>query len=609
MAEQLISKYGLKWDPWLSPLEIEFQMIRQGGMIERKGKKYGEGLLHHYREAQKLAWPDDDVHRWSDLILRRIIENEVTVIMGPGDSAKTFSVSKFVLIDWWCFPENTLWMLSSTELRGAELRIWGAIKLLFNRGREINPWLPGTVLESKHAITTEEISDDGSEGRLLTKGLIFIPCKQGGRWVGMGAYAGVKPVRHGKLEGRLGHVGDEGSAMERAFLDAYSNWYGKENFRGIITGNPYDTEDTLCVAGEPLDGWDTWTDTEKTQEWKSKFYHAQVISLDGRDSPNFDYPKDQPTRFKYLVGPKKIEAVAKTHGRDSWQFFNQCVGKPRAMGNVKRVLTRQLCENNGVFDSVIWEGSDTIKVAFLDAAYGGVGGDRCMAGHLEFGKDVNGKSVMSFHPLVMVPVSVNNPETPEVQISRFMKHYCFGYDIPAQNCFFDGRSTLAIEMARTWSPDVNVVDFGGTSTKRPVSLEEFIYDDENGTRRLKRCEEHYSKFVSELWFTVYYLCIGQQLRQFPKDAASEGYKREWRYTTGNRIEVETKAEMKERTNQSPDCMDCVVAGIEGARRLGFVIENMRDDRNEKREEQDADWLGKEFESHRKLVKKRELTYN
>lgn len=610
LPAKTISRCGLKFDAeYYTPLEIEFEFIRQGGFIEKQGKKYGEGLKAHHRKAQSLCWPDDDHHRWSDLLLQRITENDICVIMGSGDSGKSYGVAKFVLIDWWAQPDNTLWLLSSTELRGAELRIWGAIKQLFNRARKLHPYLAGTVLESKHAITTEEISEDGSEARLLTKGLIFIPCKQGGQWVGMGAYAGVKPVRDGDKEGRLGHVGDEGSFMERSFLDAYSNWYGKPNFRGIITGNPHDLDDTLCVAGEPVGGWDAWTDTGKTQEWRSTFYDAHVVALDGRDSPNFDYPQDQKAKFPYIVGKKKIDAVATTHGKDSWQYYNQCVGKPRALGNVKRVITRQLCENNHVFDSVVWEGSDTTKVGFLDAAYGGVGGDRCMAGHLEFGRDVDGKSVIAFHPLVMVPVSVRNPETPEVQISRFCMQYCAGYDIPPTNFFFDGRGTLAIEMARIWSAQVNVVDFGGTATKRPVSMEEFIYDEAEGRRRLKLCSEHYSKFVTELWMTVYYLCIGQQLRQFPKEAASEGYKRQWEYAKGNRMELETKADMKERTNQSPDCMDSCVAGIEGARRLGFVVENMRDDRAKQKQSEDERWLEIEFYNHKKLMKKHELTFN
>ncbi len=255
-------------------------------------------------------------------------------------------------------------------------------------------------------------------------------------------------------------------------------------------------------------------------------------------------------------------------------------------------------------------GSDVTKVGFMDAAYGGVGGDRCMAGYLEFGLDVENKSVISLHPLVLVPVSIRNPETPEIQIARFIKQYCFGLDIQPQNFFFDGRGTLAVEMARTWSPEVNVVDFGGPATNRNVSLEEYIWDGDTQTRRLKRCNEHYCKFVSELWYSVYYLIIGHQLRQLPKDVASEGWRREWDYTTGNRIEIETKAEMKLRTNQSPDCMDAVVAGIEGARRLGFVIENMRDPKSGNNNPDNKDfWLDRELKKEKDKRKKYSLTYS
>ncbi len=604
-----IRRYSLVWDD-MDDLQIEMACVRKGGKWKMAdGKEYGEGMFYHCKQRDKLLWPEDDSHRWTDLVMSRILENEILVLMGSSDSGKTYPVSKFILADWWTWPDNTLWLISSTELRGAELRIWGAIKQLFNRARDRWRWLPGTVLDSKHCISTEEIGEDGEEARLLTKGLIFIPCKQGGSWVGMGAYAGVKPVRYGNQEGRLGHVGDEASFMSPSFLDAYSNWYGKENFKGILTGNPCDLDDPLCTAAEPEGGWDTWQDSGTTQEWKTKFYGAHALALDGRDSPNNDYPQEGKPKFPYLVGKKKINAVTETHGTDSWQFFNQCVGKPRALGNVKRVITRQLCENNKAYDSVIWMGSDVTKVGFMDAAYGGVGGDRCMAGYLEFGLDVENKSVIALHPLVLVPVSIRNPETPEVQIARFVKQYCFGLDIQPSNFFFDGRGTLAVEMARTWSADVNVVDFGGVATNRPVSMEEYMWDDTKSERRLKKCAEHYSKFVSELWFAVYYLIIGHQLRQLPKDVASEGWKREWRYTNGNRIEVETKAEMKVRTNQSPDLFDALVAGIEGARRLGFVIENMRDPKTDKNPDDKDFWLDREMQKEKDKRKKYSLTYS
>ena len=47
-----IRKYGLRFDPSTSALEIEFQFIRAGGFIEIGGVKYGEGLFHHFKAAQ-----------------------------------------------------------------------------------------------------------------------------------------------------------------------------------------------------------------------------------------------------------------------------------------------------------------------------------------------------------------------------------------------------------------------------------------------------------------------------------------------------------------------------------------------------------------------------
>jgi hypothetical protein len=600
----MINKYGLEW-PANDPLDVEFEMIRRGGRFELKGKQYGLGLPHHYAEATKLLWPEDDWHTWAELLSRRLAEEDITVIIGPADSSKTYSVSKHVMVDWWAQPDTTLWLLSSTELRGAELRIWGAMKQLFNRARAIRPWLIGTVLESLHAISTETIAEKGSEGRLLTKGLIFIPCKTGGQWVGLGAYAGIKPVRVGDKEGRLGHVGDEASLMGEGFLDAYSNWYGKENFHGILTGNWCDFDDPLGKAAEPVNGWDTWEDTGKTQEWRSRFYNALVVDLDGRDSPNAGFPF---TPYKYLVGPKKLAAVKATHGEDSWQYWSQCVGKPRALGNVKRVLTKSLCEANGAFEQAVWAGGEIVKVGFLDAAYGGVGGDRCVCGYLEFGPDVDGRQVIAIHPLVQVPVSVRNIDSPEDQIARFCMRYFMGVDVPPEHFFFDGRSTLAVALSRLWSTSVNVIDFGGPATDRPVSQDEFVWDGEEKTRRLKRCDEHYSKFVTELWFTLYYLVISKQLRQLPKDAAAEAYKREWRYTKGNRIEVETKKEMKKRTNYSPDLIDSIVTGVEGARRLGFQIELLRGDISQAAQNK-PDWLEAELKKHKQWLRQTELTYD
>lgn len=595
-----VEQYGLWWDDFTPQIQREIYCLERGGRWQRpeSGQWAGEGLFHHFKEFQKLLWPDDDHHRWSDLALQTFLDEDITVMLGSGDSNKTYSMARFVLCDWWIFPHRTLWLVSSTELRGAELRILGKLKELFNRARRLHPWLPGRFLESYHAITAEKISEDQSEGRMLTNGIIFIPCKQGGRWIGMGAYAGIKPTRNG----RLGHCGDEVSFMQKSFLDGYSNWYGKPNFKGLMAANPFDLEDPSCVAAEPVEGWNAWEDSGKTQTWRSKFFNAFVIAFDGRDSPNDDYPADQPTKFPYLIGPKKRNAISTTHGKDSWQWWNQCVGKPRSGMLPKRVLSRQLCEKGKAFDQVIWADVRRTKIAGCDAAYGGVGGDRCIGGHAEFGKDVEGRDILCIYPLVIVPVSVKKTGLPEDQIAEFMKEYCEGYDIPPQNFFFDARATMAMAFARIWSPMVEAVDFGGKPTERPVTHDTYIWEGDKRTRRLQRCDELYSKFVTELWLSVHYVILSGQMRQLPKDAAEEGYKRQWKYTTGNRIEVEPKDEMKLRTQESPDLMDCVVTITEGARRRGFQIRSLanpdnvwRDDKWKDDLRERADKVRKSFE--------------
>src|ERR1041384_100047 len=162
-----ILKYGLEWPEGSHPLEIEFAMIRNGGYFEG----YGEGLFQHYKNAQTLIWPEEDHHRWSDLILRTILEERLTVIQGCRDSGKTRGVSKFVLVDYFCFPFDTLTLMSSTDVRGLELRVWGDLKDLWDRAVARFDWLPGNPVDSKHGIFTDALDDDNNL-RDMRRGII-----------------------------------------------------------------------------------------------------------------------------------------------------------------------------------------------------------------------------------------------------------------------------------------------------------------------------------------------------------------------------------------------------------------------------------------------------
>jgi hypothetical protein len=591
-----LEMYGLSWPKGSDPLKIERMFIRSGGYITKLGKKYGRGLFHHYRHAMTLCWPDEDHHRWSDLMLRNFLDNRITAVSGSRDSSKTHTMSKFGLIDYWMFPECTLSLMSSTDLRGLQLRIWGDIKDLTTRAKERFPWLAGKVVESLHGIFTDELNEE-NEIRDIRKGLIAIPClDRKGTWVGgLEKFVGIKQKRR-----RV--YGDEVQFMHQEYLTILSN-LDKGDFRGVFVGNALANGKALDKLSEPIEGWDNHPEPTKTEVFRNRF-GGITITLVGTDSPNYDFPADQPSRYSYLVDREDEKRVGERYGRQSEQYYSQIVGirKPGLMSN--RVLTQQMCEENGAFNQCIWKGiADTTKVYGLDAGYGG---DRCVAGWGEFGEDVEGNTIFRVQPPKVVPISVNSD--PEDQIAMFVRTDCMENGIPASNMFFDAgmRATMATSLAKLFSPDVNAINFGGNPTNRPVSNDEYVYDRITHAKRLKRCDEHYIKFVTEMWFSVRLTVLSRQMRELPKDVAEEFYSREWTKEKGDRYELETKDETKKRTGMSPDLADWACILIEGARRLGFVIERCKDANSNVNNR--YDWLVKEVDKHKRFMRKNELQY-
>jgi hypothetical protein len=341
-------------------------------------------------------------------------------------------------------------------------------------------------------------------------------------------------------------------------------------FRACVLGNPNDPLDPLGLAAEPLDGWTSHLEPDKTAVWKTKFMGGTCVNLIGTDSPNFDFPASQPTRFPYLISREKIANTLSFFPKDSVEYYSQCVGAMKVGILTRRVITRDLCRQFGALDNVKWKGTPLTRIYALDAAYGG---DRCVGGIVEFGLDINDKLILSCNTPHIIPVRIGTGKEPEDQISERVRDECLALSVPPENMFHDatGRGSLGTALARGWSAQTNPVEFGGNPTSRPVSLDLYIYDEENRVRRLKYCYEHYSKFVTELWFSVRFTIESGQLRNLPEDVMEEGCMREWRKVKGDKTELETKEEMKERTRRSPDLFDWLSIAIEGARRRGFQI--------------------------------------
>lgn len=505
------------------------------------------------------------------------------------NSGKTLSASLCVLMDYYCFPTQTTVICCSTTRERLEDRCWGEIKSLHKRAKQRFPTLPGYLIQSRQRIITNN-RDDGNDGQDFRNGLVGVPALAGGSYVGLGSFVGLKNKR-------VTLLGDELSLLPKSFVDGISNLDKNDKFLCIGLGNPKDITDALGVLGEPaahLGGWDGGIDQSPfTKVWETRRPQGVCLQLVGSDSPNLDGKLGIP-----LLTQEQIDRDVAFYGKDSlWYTMMNAGCMPRGQGS-RRVLTRQECDKHGAAKAPVWKDSNRVRGASLDAAYGGVGGDRCVLTFWEFGEEIqqtppnepvnistfvnqpappgNKRQIFAVTETMMVPIKNDLGETPTDQIAMFCMKESEKRGVPPENFFYDSgmRTALVQAFARLWSKYTNSIDCGGKPTERKVSADIDV-----------RCCDYYSKFITELWFSVRMTVLSAQFRGLGEDALMEFSSREWTMVGANKTEVEPKDKMKQKMGRSPDLADCIAIALEGARQRGFVIrrlespkEYVRDDR-------------------------------
>lgn len=392
---------------------------------------------------------------------------------------------------------------------------------------------------------------------------------------------------------RVHILGDEIHLLPRAFVDSASNLSKCPKFLMDGLGNPNETTNALGFLGEPsneLGGWEGGIDqTPGTKSWPTRMPNGIALQYPGSDSPNIfdengnDVPEPPP--YPFLMTRQQMEDDAKIWGRDDWHYAMMNDAKmPRGQGT-RRVITRQECERKGATLEPFWRDTHQTKIASLDAAYRGVGGDRCVFTEMWFGKEAEsnpmlseatpdfisqkhnepaGRNLISMVDQLVIPISgEKDAPAPEDQIVTFCKSQLDARGIPYGNLYYDAgmKTSLVQAFARAGMSSTNTVDFGGKPTENSVSAE-----------IPTRCCDYYQKFVTELWYSVRMAIEAKQFRNLSKECMWELCAREWKHSIGsNRIEVETKAEMKEKSGRSPDLADSLAIAMFGARQRGFQI--------------------------------------
>jgi hypothetical protein len=525
------------------------------------------------------------------------------------NSGKTFCFATEVLADYYCFSDCTTIICCSTTREMLEQRIWGEVKKHHLLAKATRSWIPGFIKESRQRIVSAA-RDYDVEGMDVRNGIVCVPCKRGNDYVGLGDFAGMKNKRM-----RL--LADELHLLPRVFVDAISNLDKNPDFKAVGLGNPKDTTDALGIMCEPsaeLGGWDGGIDQSAgTKTWPTRRPQGVCIQLPGSDSPNLDGKLGIP-----LITQADIDRDVAFYGTDSIWVTMMDEGKmPRGQGS-RRVLTRNMAIKNRAMEDPIWRNSNRVRIACLDAAYKGVGGDRCVYAEIEFGDEIGSggedgegnnevlvnqaipktpiRPVMALLKMEVVPLVASSKEESEEQIVNFVREHCQASGIPPEKFFYDSgmRTGLVQAFSRLWSPFVVSIDCGGPASEKSVSEQIPM-----------PCKDYYFNYVTEMWYSVRYIVESGQFRGMTEDVLMEFCQREWGMSGRNKIQVEPKADMKLKTGRSPDLADTVAIGVEGARRLGFTIKNLGKQVVIERE----DWLKGTRAKARESMKKHELTYD
>lgn len=574
--------YGMLWPITMEQLAIEFSMIKRGGTIFRPSDKatVGNGLFWHWQKAKSLIWPEFKLHRWDEIRTKCFLEYTYIGEMGCAAAGKSQSAACNFLLDWYIWSSCTTVLVTSTDIPSLELRVWGMMKSYHRVAKENYPWLPGYLIEGKRMITLDPRSDC-EEGRDFRNGVIAVPLRKGSAFVGLQSLVGI----HNK---RVRLLGDELNLCPKAFLDSTSNLSKAEDFKLCGLGNPNETTNAhglLCEPATDLGGWDGGIDqTPKTKTWKTRFPNGICIQTPGNDSPNLDDPPGTPPRYPFLITREQIEHDAQIWGRDDWHFTMMVDGKmPRGQGS-RRVITRAMCERGRALEQPIWRDSRRTRIAALDSAFRGVGGDRCVFCEMQVGYEAEplpepGKTIfplanqepntpgerqiIALIDMLVIPINAEKgaPE-PEDQIVAFVKKECENRGIPPENFFYDAamRTSLVTAFARLWSARVESIDSMGKPDDRQVSANINV-----------KCCDYYSKRVTQFWYDARHCIEAQQLRGLTQECMLEGCIREFKQVAGNKIEVESKADMKLKSGRSPDLFDCLCYGLYGAMQRGFII--------------------------------------
>lgn len=540
--------YGIVWPPDWTPPMIELALFRDGRK-EHSPKK----TARHFRNFAEITWGENNKnakflwHPWAERMLSAASRTSYLAVAGCAGSGKSaFFGGLWAPTGFLADPANTLVIVCSTTIKGAEGRIWGYIRDFWTGAAYP---LPGRLVDSMHVIYPVD-----ADGEIISKrmGIHLIAAEKG------------KEKEAGeKLKGLHAEnvilILDELPLLSKATIrTAIANLSQAPHFQIIGLGNPADYFDSFSELAKPKGGWQSIN--VDSEEWETD--RGLGLHFDAVKSPNITAGK---ILYPFLPTQAQMEtASVRCGGENTLAFWTEWRGFWPPGDVSSGIYSSAEIVLYGADKSVPADDWDGTPVGLCGLDLGLVnGGDQCIAYFAKFGRLKSGKACLSFEDYVPIHEDILDKKNPrEVQIVMKWRHVCEARGVLPSCAGFDasgGGIPYSGFVDLLWSRDVHKIRFHETPSELPVS-------DTDRTP----AKERYVNRVTELWFSGKWMIRNGLVRGIGPDLAGDLCERRYEAMGSGgtlRLKAESKDDMKKRTNgKSPDIGDAFAIVVDLVRK-------------------------------------------
>ena len=479
---------------------------------------------NNFKKAARLLWPFIVQNSQSDRIWNAITKYDRICIMGHGSASKTFTSAMWGLLDWLSDAESTALVITSDTIASMKRRIWSDFKYLHAKARErIGNSFPGEIMDASNMIRLRP--EDGKNA--------------------IHAIAAESDDAQSKIQGlhtkRVRVIIDEAdNKHSESIWSAIANLGTSGHLKCIALANPVDRYSEFGAHCEPENGWES-INPDVDDEWDSKRgWH--VVRLDGLKSPNILNGKED---LPFLLTQNGINQILNDNGENSpeyWTYVRAWFPPESTLTTVFIPSILDKCIKN----KITWL-SSVEKVASFDPAMDG-GDQRIMM--------IGSKGKLSSDPSKTVlkleqSINIKRKDTskePMIDYCDQFIEYCKLHGVEPKNSIIDGTGTtigFSEYIRHKWSREVKSTNFAGACTEMRVTSDD-----------MKKPSEKYDRFVTELWFAAREWCrLGLvEIENCPRELRIQLESRRYSLNS-NKVNIESKIEMKKRGLGSPDYGD------------------------------------------------------